>query len=40
MTILGVLIVIFLILLVYSLIQQAYTFVYSLANELFYRYSG
>ena len=37
MTILGVLIVVFLILLVCSLFQQAYMFVYSLINEILYR---
>jgi hypothetical protein len=38
LTIVGVLIVIFLILLVGSLLQQAYLFLYSIANELLYRY--
>lgn len=38
LTIVGVLIVIFLILLVGSLLQQAYLFLYSIINELLYRY--
>lgn len=38
LTILGVLVVTFLVFLVFSLIQQAVMFVYSIVNEMLYRY--